>query len=271
LADGGSHDHDALSSHPIMNPQVLHHLAHGDLVATPDVERLTGTRAVFADGSEVEVDEVILATGYGCRMPFLDEGLLEWRNGHPQLYLNVVSRGLDSLHVLGSVEFTGAAYQRFDEMAQLIMIDVSARETGIRKADLTYLKRTDRPDLRGGVACVDGARHTDHVERSPLHELPGPVPRPLRLAGHRRPLPRRAPPPRHAADGRAPDPMPRPFRATRDLQHRHRDPPNDLETPHRKAGETCRAAAPRRPSQDHRTVRPSSPIRVHGSRIGPTA
>ncbi|MDW8805361.1 amino acid permease [Streptomyces scabiei] len=159
-------DHDALSSHPIMNTQVLHHLAHGDLLARPDIARLTETGVVFADGSEAEVDEILLATGYEYRMPFLDHRLLEWKHGHPQLYLNVFSRELDSLYVLGFVEFADAAYKRFDEMAQLIMIDINARETGVRKDELTLLKRTDTPDLRGGVKYVDSPRHTNYVERS---------------------------------------------------------------------------------------------------------
>ncbi|MFJ8112016.1 flavin-containing monooxygenase [Streptomyces sp. NPDC096132] len=159
-------DHDALSSHPIMNTQVLHHLAHGDLVARPDIARLTATGVVFGDGSEAEVDEIVLATGYEYRMPFLDPALLEWRHGHPQLYLNVFSRELDSLYVLGFVEFADAAYKRFDEMAQLVMIDINARETGLRKDELTELKRTDTPDLRGGVKYLDSPRHVNYVERT---------------------------------------------------------------------------------------------------------
>ena len=159
-------DHDALSSHPIMNTQVLHYLAHGDLVARPDVARLTETGVVFTDGTEAEVDEIVLATGYEYRMPFLDPGLLEWKHGHPQLYLNVFSRELDSLYVLGFVEFADAAYKRFEEMAQLIMIDINARETGVRKDELTQLKQTDTPDLRGGVKYLDSPRHTNYVERS---------------------------------------------------------------------------------------------------------
>jgi cation diffusion facilitator CzcD-associated flavoprotein CzcO/amino acid transporter len=159
-------DHDALSSHPIMNTQVLHHLAHGDLVAKPDIQRLTPAGVVFADGSGVEIDEIILATGYDYRMPFLDPDLLAWKNGHPQLYLNIFDRELDSLYVLGFVEFADAAYKRFDDMAQLIMLDINARETGVRKDEFTELKRTDHPDLRGGVRYVNSARHTNYVERA---------------------------------------------------------------------------------------------------------
>lgn len=120
---------------------------------------------MLTDGRSVEVDEILLATGYEYRIPFLDPGLLSWRSGQPQLYLNIFSRELDSLYILGFVEFADAAYQRFDEMAQLIMIDINARESGQRKEEITALKRADQPDLRGGVSYVDSPRHTNYVER----------------------------------------------------------------------------------------------------------
>ena len=36
---------------------------------------------------------------------------------------------------------------------------------GVRKDELTRLKRTDTPDLRGGVKYVDSPRHANYVER----------------------------------------------------------------------------------------------------------
>ena len=157
-------DHDLLQSHPIMNTQVLHYLQHGDLVAKPDIVRLTPTGALFADGTTEDLDLVLLATGYQYRLPFLDESLLTWRRGHPQLYLNIFSRELDSLSVLGFVEFAGGAYQRFDEMAQMIVIDIRARETGVHRDELRELKATDRPDLSGGMTYLDSDRNANYVE-----------------------------------------------------------------------------------------------------------
>jgi len=157
-------DHDALASHPIMNNQVLHHLSHGDLVAKPDVERLTSDGVVFKDGSFEQVDVVLLATGYEYKVPFIADDLLVLKSGHPQLYLNVFSREVDSLYVLGFIEFADAAYKRFDEMAQLVMIDIRARETGRNRDALAQLKKADHPDLRGGIAYIDSPRHANYVE-----------------------------------------------------------------------------------------------------------
>jgi amino acid transporter len=157
-------DHDLLQSHPIMNTQVLHYLRHGDLIAKPDVERLTEHGVVFTDGSTEQLDLVLLATGYQYRIPFLDESLFTWHRGHPRLYLNIFSRELDSLYVLGFVEFAGAAYTRFDEMAQMVVIDLRARETGVHDAEWRQLKRTDQPDLSGGMTYLDSDRHANYVE-----------------------------------------------------------------------------------------------------------
>jgi amino acid transporter len=157
-------DHDALTSHPIMNTQVLHHLSHGDLIAKPDVARLTPTGVEFTDGTHEEIDVVLLATGYEYKIPFLDPDLFVWRQNHPQLYLNVFSREHDTLYVLGFIEFADAAYKRFDEMAQLIVMDIRARETGRHREAIRDLKRTDTPDLRGGIAYIDSPRHANYVD-----------------------------------------------------------------------------------------------------------
>ena len=157
-------DHALLESHPIMNTQVLHHLAHGDLVAKPDVRELREHSAVFVDGTEEEVDLVLLATGYDYLVPYVDPALFDWKDGRPDLYLNIVHRTLDGLYVLGFVELADAAYQRFDEMAQLIVMDAHAHRTGENLAELRRLRREDHPDLRGGHRYVDSPRHATYVD-----------------------------------------------------------------------------------------------------------
>ena len=157
-------DHAALSSHPILNTQVLHHLSHGDLAARPDVAALTEDGVRFTDGRTEQVDLVLLATGYQHSIPYLDPALLDWTGGRPQLYLNVFHRTLDGLYVLGFVEFADAAYQRFDEMAQAIVADMHARETGEHWSALRELRRTAHPDLRAGIPYLNSPRHANYVE-----------------------------------------------------------------------------------------------------------
>lgn len=157
-------DHDALTSHPIMNTQILHHLAHGDVTAKGDIRTITPTGVIFEDGSSEDVDLILLATGYEYRLPYLDERLFDWISGRPRLYLNCMHRRLDSLYVLGFLEFADAAYRRFDEMAQIIVADINARETGENRQLMLDLRRSHDPDLRGGVAYVDSPRHASYVD-----------------------------------------------------------------------------------------------------------
>jgi hypothetical protein len=49
-------------------------------------------------------------------------------------------------------------------LAQLIVMDLRSRETGAHRSELRELKRSDRPDLRGGVQYVDSPRHVSYVE-----------------------------------------------------------------------------------------------------------
>jgi hypothetical protein len=157
-----SPDHAVLASHPIVNDQIIHHLSHGDIAAKGDVAGFRGGAVTFADGSEEDIDLVIFATGYSYAVPYADPGLFTWKDGRPQLYLNIFSRETGNLYALGFIEFADAAYQRIDEMAQLIAFDITA--TGAAAAELRELKRTDTPDLRGGMEYVDSPRHASYVE-----------------------------------------------------------------------------------------------------------
>ena len=157
-------DHKALQSHPIMNTQILHYLAHGDLTAKGDVERFTPTGVVFADGSTGDFDLVLFATGYEYRMPFLDEDLFEWKDGRPQLYLNIFHRRLKGLSVVGYIEFASAGYQRFDEMAQMAAMDAVIEQSGAGRDEWRAMKASDRPNLRGASTYIDSPRHANYVD-----------------------------------------------------------------------------------------------------------
>ena len=157
-------DHKVMESHPIMNTQILHYLAHGDATAKGDVERFTPTGAVFADGSEESFDLVLFATGYDYRIPYLDEALFTWRQGRPDLYLNIFHRRLVGLSVIGFVEFASAGYQRFDEMAQMAAMDAWIRQSGEGLAEWTRMKAEERPNLRGKSSYIDSPRHANYVD-----------------------------------------------------------------------------------------------------------
>lgn len=156
-------DHAAYASHPILNTQVLHHLAHGDLKAKPDIESFDGDDVVFKDGTREKIDLVLLATGYKHAIPFLEPALFDWRGDRPVLYLNMFHPTIDNLYVLGFVEFASSVHGFFDAMGQLVAaLLVSDSATRQR---FTEIKASYQPDTRGGRVYIDSPRHANYVER----------------------------------------------------------------------------------------------------------
>ena len=158
-------DHKVLESHPIVNSQMLHYLAHGDLTAKPNIGFLNGSEVVFSDGSREQIDLIIFATGYRWQLPYLEDGLVRWSQGRPELYMNTFSREHSNLFVLGLMESNAAAYQLFDNLADLIARAFLAQQRGGEDADrLKTLLWTDRPDVSGGIRYVRSERHVGYVD-----------------------------------------------------------------------------------------------------------
>lgn len=156
-------DHRLFESHPILNTQLLHYLGHGDIKAKPDVARFEGKTVHFKDGTSEEIDLVLCATGYTWKVPYVDPALFDWKEGRPDLYMNLFSRRNPTLYALGFMETNGGAYKLFDEMADLIARAILARSNGTAAA-LDTLVSEDRPDLSGGIKFVGSARHATYVE-----------------------------------------------------------------------------------------------------------
>lgn len=158
-------DHRLFETHPILNTQLLHYLAHGDIKAKPDIARFEEKTVHFTDGTSEEVDLVLCATGYTWKVPYVDPALFTWKNGRPDLYMNLFSRQHPTLYALGFMETNGGAYKLFDEMADLITRTILTRAKGGREGEkINRLISTDRPDLSGGINFVGSARHATYVE-----------------------------------------------------------------------------------------------------------
>jgi hypothetical protein len=147
-----------------MNTQILHCLSHGDLKAKGAIRNFTPTGVVFEDGSQEAFDLVLFATGYDYRIPYLDEKLFTWKQGRPELYLNIFHRKLKGLAVVGFVEFASAGYQRFDEMAQMAAMDAYIAQSGVGRDAWSRMKAEHRPNLRGASHYIDSPRHANYVD-----------------------------------------------------------------------------------------------------------
>jgi cation diffusion facilitator CzcD-associated flavoprotein CzcO len=152
-------DHKPLESHPIVNSQLLHHLAHGNVTAKRDVAEFAGREARFTDGSTEEVDLVLFATGYRHELPCLHD-TLGTNGGSPSLWGQMFLPGRPTLYVTGYFESDSGAYPLHSRQGALF---AQLASSGRARAWLDTRMRTPAPDLTGGIRHVDSPRHGIHV------------------------------------------------------------------------------------------------------------
>jgi len=158
-------DHRLFESHPILNDQLLHHLAHGNIKAKPDVERFDGRIVFFKDGTQEEIDLILCATGYDWKIPYVDAGLFQWNGTRPRLFMSIFNRQTPSLYALGFIETNGGIYGLLDDMADMIARAILARAEGGRAAQvLDSMVADETVDLSGGINFVKSARHEGYVD-----------------------------------------------------------------------------------------------------------
>ena len=98
-------DHRPYEAHPVVNSQLPYYLGHGRIKPVPDVARFDGASVELADGSRIEPDLVITATGYLPRFEFLDPELLASdEEGRPDLHLHAFARKHPTLAVVGLLQ-----------------------------------------------------------------------------------------------------------------------------------------------------------------------
>jgi NADPH-dependent 2,4-dienoyl-CoA reductase/sulfur reductase-like enzyme len=98
-------DHKVYETHPIVNSQLVYYVGHGAITPVPDVARFKSRAVILVDGTEIEPDLVILATGYLPRFEFLDPAILAAdSSGRPTLHLHAFSQRYPTLAVAGLLQ-----------------------------------------------------------------------------------------------------------------------------------------------------------------------
>lgn len=96
-------DHKLFEHHPTVSSEVLHYLKHGRITSHVDIERFEGHTVHFKDGSSIEADVIVCATGFHVSFPFLPEGLVPVKNGNiAQLYAGCVLPTHKNIYVFGT-------------------------------------------------------------------------------------------------------------------------------------------------------------------------
>ncbi|MFY0652378.1 MAG: NAD(P)-binding domain-containing protein [Cyclobacteriaceae bacterium] len=112
-------DHDLLNSHPVVNSELLYFINHGKIKAKVEIDKFSGDTVHFKDGSAVDVDVIIAATGYKITFPFFDTSFIDFADGYVPLYKKVFHSKIKNLFFIGLVQPTGCIWPLSDAHAQL--------------------------------------------------------------------------------------------------------------------------------------------------------
>ena len=164
-------DHTILQTHPIANSLLPYYVGQGDITPVADLVRYDGRCVELADGARVEVDLVVLATGYLPDFGFVADDVLDIADGRPQLALNMVPSRFDTLAVMGLYQPDSGVFAIAHWQAVLVAEVFDAAMTSTRESDRVRREVLDRLQgttsahraVSGGVRFARSTRHDYEV------------------------------------------------------------------------------------------------------------
>jgi Flavin-binding monooxygenase-like len=157
-------EHPLDAAHPILNSHLLYHIGHGDILPKGDVASFENKTVKFKDGSAIEADLIIFATGYDRQFSFLDSNYLEWKNGIPDLFLHAVPRHCNNLIFIGFINSAtgfGSAIKSSVNFSKEYIKAYYAKSAGYE--EFISRKKTDKPNV-GRNHYIDSYRHQWEVD-----------------------------------------------------------------------------------------------------------
>jgi len=145
-------EHRIMDTHPTMTTVLPQLVGHGRIGVKPDITEFAGNKVRFGEGSEVEADLVVFATGYEIAIPFLDNSLLFGPDKRPLFYLNVFHPELDDLFAVGLIQANGSIWRLADDQSKLVASYLIAMAERHERAD--WFKTLKR---QGHASMVEGS------------------------------------------------------------------------------------------------------------------
>ncbi len=152
-------EHRIMDTHPTMNTVLPQLVAHGRIGVKPEITELKGRLVRFSDGSEVEADLLVYATGYEISVPFIDDDLLFDADRRPKLYFHVFHPQYDDLFAVGLIQANGSIWRTAEDQSKLIASFLVAAAEGHERASWFRALKAQGPERTADAPYVKSERH----------------------------------------------------------------------------------------------------------------
>ena len=158
--------HQLLSEHPTMSAELLNATSRGDVIIKPNIRRLHSHQVEFEDGSIVDADAIVYATGYKISFPFFDPAFLDVeKDNNIALYRRVVHPEHQGLFFIGLIPPLGAIMPLAEVQAKWVAA-LLAGECALPD-QATMLTEIAKDQRKIEKRYVNSARHTIQVDFYP--------------------------------------------------------------------------------------------------------
>ncbi len=156
-------DHEPLSAHPSVSADFLTKAGSGDLTCVPNIERFDGDDVHFTDGTVVQADVVVFATGYNMKFPFFDDPELSPDEQHRfPLFKRIIKPGIDNLFFMGLAQSSPTIVNLAEQQSKLVAAYLTG-QYALPSQD--EMRRIITDDDRASLAqYYDAPRHTIQVD-----------------------------------------------------------------------------------------------------------
>lgn len=93
--------HRIFEKHPTLTSEVLHYIKHGRIKPKPAITHTEGKNVYFADGTSIEADAIIAATGFYVDYPFLPKELQRVQGAVVKCYGGCMLDDYKGLYLVG--------------------------------------------------------------------------------------------------------------------------------------------------------------------------
>ena len=109
-------------THPASNATYMAHVSYGRIGVHPGVEQVSGTTVGFTDGTELEADVIIAATGYEIDLPFVPDHVSPIVDRRIDVWRRVVHPDWPGLYFVGFFNVSGGAnISMMDVQSELVV------------------------------------------------------------------------------------------------------------------------------------------------------